>query len=98
VNTEGSSPRKIWLSRAFYAADLVAGFVKGRRCPSCLSSAARWLPTPGRRLSYFFQCDGCGLFFRRADCEAAHAGTGCKTRTLAFPWGTPTDDSDRRRR
>jgi len=64
VSPEGSSPHKIWLSRAFYAADLVAGFVKGRRCPSCLSSDASWLPTPGRRLSCCFRCNGCGLFFR----------------------------------
>jgi len=64
VNTAASDRRKLWLTRLFYAADLFTGFVKGRRCPSCLGTEASRLRPPGRRVSYFFSCERCGLFFR----------------------------------
>jgi len=55
---------KLWLSRAFFLADLLAGAAQGGRCPSCGASGASHLRSPGRLFNYFFECRRCGLFFR----------------------------------
>src|SRR5438876_6829078 len=58
------SSYKLWLSRAFFAADLLAGIARGSRCPSCASSEAEPLRSPGRRLQITHSCRNCGVFFR----------------------------------
>jgi hypothetical protein len=58
------SSRKLWLSRAFFAADLLAGIVRGSRCPSCGSRRADPLRSPGRSLQITRSCRDCGVFFR----------------------------------
>src|SRR4051812_9998664 len=62
--SQARSSRRLWLSRAFFAADLLAGIVRGSRCPSCGSSGTDSLRSPGRRLQVTRACQGCGVFFR----------------------------------
>jgi hypothetical protein len=59
-----SQKGKLWMSRAFYLADLLAGVARGIHCPSCGTAEALSLVSPGRRFNYFFECRGCHLFFR----------------------------------
>lgn len=51
-------------SRVFFAADLLAGHMTGKACPSCRSRGAARVIRKHGGFASIYRCDSCGLLFR----------------------------------